>query len=926
MQLPALLAKLLVVIVSISLFTPTITSLVTPTHAAPLAEAMIRLDRLNNNSSVSGIACARASSAGAGTEGRVAITFPTDFSISTNTNSWITSISDLPSGSTAWPGISATAVSVSGKTVTFGSNDLTTGNLYCFQFNATGSTTGATGAKTGSITTLTAGNSQIDTRSYGLTITDDRLNVSAIVPAQPSDFEATITRITPGNPFSQNEEIIYEVSYRSLLGYTTNNVTVEAEWDLGTVQGAGVPTVNTVSYVLGSAENAYNNTPATVDLSNRRIQWNIGAFPGNTSGKVRFTLVTNNAYQGGQPVTFPVTARVLGPGTASPDSTISTTYLYDDGVTPTPTSGPTTTSGPEQSTTQNPTPSITVTDTPTPSRTAISFTDVTLQSVSSTTANVLVSLSQPGSLSVQYGTSQQALTEQLTALTPFQTHTLSFSDLARNTTYYFRITATGIDGSTITSDLFTFTTASSLFLPKINTNSFIVTSEKNLIFSFLDKPSTGGENIIILPPNTLFEIQFAFDNSSTIKEVQLLLRQRNVLGSSTFIKEVEASDNQTPMLEIKPGVYTGRLESKTEPGYYELVIRTSDTSGNINEEKLSDVKISKAFRILTEGSNDSVENARVSLSLYNDRLRSYQEISEQVLPIENPVYSDPDGTVPIVLPAGKYRAVIDSLGYEEKQIDFTIGTNLNEDYPTVYIKKAPFNVLYGAQYFLTVADDITSSFSEYLGQINGSKRLFNFTATIIVSIFLLLTTLSLSHRMHTHPRHLPRYFLSLLTLHKGEIEKERHYQGIVILANSINPIPGVDIFITDHATGKIVFHTKTNARGEFHVDLPPKDNYLITLEKISYHPVTTELKLFNKDEIQTFALLMESSKIHTLKEDLAALFHAGMSLSFELFLLLSIISTIILSFSLGLFVVLPFLALAVGNMVFWMLHTIHHQT
>ena len=141
--------------------------------AAPLGSTIVRLDRLAFSTSTGGRVCAKPTSTA--TEAFIAVTFPTnsatDYTLSATVSSWAaTGVADASLGATAWPGLSATnATTVSGKTVTWTSSDLTVGTLYCFQF-AGGLTTANNNTENvnGTVTTQTAGNAASDTGSFSI--------------------------------------------------------------------------------------------------------------------------------------------------------------------------------------------------------------------------------------------------------------------------------------------------------------------------------------------------------------------------------------------------------------------------------------------------------------------------------------------------------------------------------------------------------------------------------------------------------------------------------------------------------------------------------------------------------------------------------------------------------------------------------------
>ena len=151
--------------------------------AVGFQNAYLRLDRHKVNTSTGGTVCANPASTA--TEGKVIVTFPGTYTVNATASNWTVTTSPIPSGTTAWPGIT-TASGVSGSAVTFGSGDLTVGTMYCFNFAATNTlTTAAASANSqqASIATETSGSVAIDTTLIALAnIADDQIVVSAVVP------------------------------------------------------------------------------------------------------------------------------------------------------------------------------------------------------------------------------------------------------------------------------------------------------------------------------------------------------------------------------------------------------------------------------------------------------------------------------------------------------------------------------------------------------------------------------------------------------------------------------------------------------------------------------------------------------------------------------------------------------------------------
>jgi len=202
----AILLVLLSVIIQ-ALLSPAKVSATAPTVA------YVRFDRHATGAAISGTLCLNTTTAG--TEGKVQITFPSNWTTSTTASDWTTTTTSLPSGATAWPSIQASATSAtgaSGGTVLWTSGDLSASTLYCFNFAGANSTLGAAGNdKTGSFQTQTSGGAAIDTINYAASVVAsgaDQVSVTATV-SQTFTFSLNGTSIalgtlTPGTVASGN--------------------------------------------------------------------------------------------------------------------------------------------------------------------------------------------------------------------------------------------------------------------------------------------------------------------------------------------------------------------------------------------------------------------------------------------------------------------------------------------------------------------------------------------------------------------------------------------------------------------------------------------------------------------------------------------------------------------------------------------------
>ena len=155
--------------------------------ASAFTQAYLRLDRMQANVTSGGTVCAKPSSAGAGTEAQVQVTFPSTYTVSATAANWTVTTTNLPTGSSPWPGIgTATSATSPANVVIFPSTDLTSTSLFCFNFSGTNTLTTAAAAASSqqaSIETQATGPTTIDHTDIALAnITNDQIVISAVVP------------------------------------------------------------------------------------------------------------------------------------------------------------------------------------------------------------------------------------------------------------------------------------------------------------------------------------------------------------------------------------------------------------------------------------------------------------------------------------------------------------------------------------------------------------------------------------------------------------------------------------------------------------------------------------------------------------------------------------------------------------------------
>lgn len=870
---------------------------------------LIRIDRTAISRSTGGIICATPESTGV--EIQVQIVFPSGFTVNQTASNWTVTTTNLPSGSIALPGID-TASAVSGQIVTFPSDDLSTGTEYCFNFSSTNTLTTASTAGTyvGILRTMNASNQVVDYHPFGISVvTNDSINVTATVAANPTDFLASLALTDPLNgTFSQDTTLTYTLTYGNKLSYPAD-ITVEASWDLGTIQGGSTPTVDLLDYVVGSATNGYNSTPPVIDSVNRKIDWTISAIPGNTTGRtVSLKLKTNDSYSGLLPVTFTVNGRTYGPGTVTPDSTISSIYQYVAPTTPTPTPGPTSasTSGSGTSATSTPTPTPTLA--PSTIQSPV-ISDIQLRTVSSSDAAILVTTDKNTTVKISYGTTIKGLTKSVSQTILSTEHLITISGLTPATRYYYKVTVVDSNGNGTTSDLYVLDTAIPSIPPQIVSNSLILTSNDVVLTDPLRVSATLPN--IVIPVSTTYSFKFSVAEYDKIKSIKAVVRNNNVLGLASF--QAFASSDFVEITEIAPGQYIGKLQTDIQSGSYRLVIQIQDFNGNISEQTLSTVHAVAPFKIINATTREPIEKAKVTLSFFNSRLKTYDVLSSNITPVKNPNYSEADGSVPIVLPQGKYRAEITALGYEDGSAEFEIDSKAS-NYPTVELKPLPFSVMTYVRYTTSTASDVLSLLRDYIHTLRKSIRFFDLIAFLAVLLLVFLGAVSYARRLSVPLSKLPYFSLYFL---ERLIKRPQHsfpIHGKVVNGDVV--VGGASIYLT-LPNGKVITHTTTNSDGEFFTNIHEGANIKITFTKKGFKSITQAVgkdKLDSKIELKVMRIDKPAAF------GLEAIFWYTSYITgslFEAILMLTLLTELLFVFEFGIWKVLPFVLVSLANIFLW---------
>jgi hypothetical protein len=740
----------------------------------------------------------------------------------------------------------------------------------------------------------------------------ESVSVSAVVPTNATNFSTGLTS-TQTATVGQDTILTYTLDYNSALT-TDTQVTLEASWSRGTIIGSGAE-ADVLSYVPGSATSASGNTSPVIDTINRKITWDIPALPGNTPQQVTFQLRTSNTLTSSQEINYTVSSDIKGPGFTTTPNTVTGSFQEEPQATPTstptpapPTSTPTT---PPSSISPTPTAPIPTSSTPRPTA-SLKLAEVTVRTITSADATIAVSLTQPSSIRLNYGENINSITEEISDLPSRTEHLISLTNLKPATTYFFRVYYGGK-----LSEIYTLVTALPGEVPAPLLQSLVVTSGNTVLTTPLQAAVTSSPvSELMLPTKTFYEFRISIPNSVNLTHVQAILRHSKILALSSTEDTVTALD----LIEISPGIFTGRLFTPPVAGIYNLFLRLSDKKGNIVEQKLTDIHISTPFIVLNED-HKPIEGARVKLWYYDLQKKTFKYLDPQSISIPNPSFSQVDGIVPIVLPQGRYRAEISDLRYTTRTIEFSVGNSEKDSYPEVILKGQPFNILAVLRYFgSTIRDLVYTQTHDYVLTLAQSRRVLDLVSFVTLLSFVILLIASFLTKAQLSLMMLPHYLVYLYERLLRIKSASHSLEGEITTSYDGRPIQGVAIYAIDHMTGKIVSHAISNSQGNFILFDLNQDIYTLSCVKNGYRPFTLQ-SVAPEFTTHSLRIAMNNTQYHrTVPHFLLALLLFVLEKGFVGIMIASFIFCLVIEVSLGWHEVIPYLIIASFNMLTWFLH------
>lgn len=915
------------------------TAVVTEVSAADLNRASIRLTRHKTNTTPGAILIMAQTGENV-TESGVKVTVPSAWTISGTASNFTVSTANLPSGITAWPGI-GTASTVGGQTITFPSSNINVGTTYGFFITGGIGSNPTVSSNTEYLWSLATQVGGIDSSTATLAvpiIMNDQVVITATIEPDQSYFSVDLDSATAGTTINQDTEVTFEITYGSTYTFSSP-LTVQAEWDQGSLVSNPSTLVDIWEYVVGSATNAYGGTPPVVNLTNRTITWTIASIPSNTTNQtVSFSLRTTAGYTGSSDVELPVSARITNP-TTLPDSTITHFYRYLPLVTATPTPSPTSSvkkacniscsnnnecesnfcyqnrcragSNPEDQDCRAPqtpgqpslTPQPTLTLTPTPTQILSQVNSVSITSITDMTVGLEVQMRTARGVQVRYGLSPNALNEVLVSDEESLLHRFLLENLQAGRLYFFRFYS--LSGQPI-SELFQVQTAVE-FPSGLMAEQVLLSSEGIPLFQTI---TSSIKKSVIVPHGVPAEMT-VFLNQEVLLDKAFLFAQ-NTKGEVAQLGQLIFAD---------PKVLTGKFTVPNQNDEYELGLRLTTPFGALVTFPLLQLITVDPFRVIDKDTGVPIERASVSVWQFDETQQLYSLLPAPSFLPSNPLLSDSEGELHLALPTGKYKLEIKAFGYIPKEVDFSLRGEKSDAFPKVELSPVGWNPILIIQSYIQTITFWLDEFIMRTEVLWQSRAFFNVLSIISLSVLTVLTLLSLQARTLLT---IPHLIQQMLQKNAGKLSlfgAIMHNQvGTIIDEHTGRPIGQAKITLLSQHGREVLFSTKTSRAGMYHI---PKMSipYILEVEAVGYKmnsvPDPKNNTVIKLGQHQEF--------MYEFGDAIKAFFVWSFGMFFESLFIISLFTQFFFLRYLGAAAVLPFLVISVINAVLWGHYLLAHK-
>lgn len=742
----------------------------------------------------------------------------------------VVSTSALASGVNPWPLLAV--AQVNGNEIIFDSGDLTADTLYGFYITqglGLNPSLGDGAAYIWELATLV--NGQVDSSQLVkvTVVAGDAVTITGKVRPNEFDYEINIVTDSLGI-VNQNQEIGYTITYSSKSHLVTYPLLITATWGRGSIDSQPGLAVDVADYKLGSATNAYGGAAPVIDLVNRTITWTITSMPAQTENQtVSFGLITNAAFTGSQTVNFLVTAQLLAANMLTISGNVITEqYRYFSAITPT--SIPSLTPTPITTTTPGPVVTSATTPSPTPSPTStlakLIIDDVNINQLIEDSINFDIYFSrQPKNITIKWGIVMTELNSTVKIVDVAQIANVTLNGLSGGKKYYFRITA-----EDVVSDIFTFTTPVNTELMNAYKRMELLVVAKDVVL--VESEIEQGKSLptVIIPTNLPYMAKINLPSAVLIKRATLSLKNKKVLGMVS--NEMVATNTMiSDLFEVGEGKYVANLLSPEDKAVFEVILKIYDFKGAIIEKKVGELRVVDGL-IVVDSKGLGIERAKVSFERLNLKTNLYEIIPANKVQ-SNPVYSESNGKVALILPMGSYRILVEAIGFRSLQRDFIIGNQEVELYPRVVLTSEKAGLLTLTKFYSTTFLDTYNYIISSISELGHSYRFFNLLSLLVVLALVFVTGLSFSYKIR-----MPWYLVCLYLVYKIQKRflKKSVVEGVVVNEKGF-PITGAKIYLIDSEKNIIINKTSTNIFGRFYLPLSKREvRYKLSVISRGYDP------------------------------------------------------------------------------------------
>lgn len=708
---------------------------------------------------------------------------------------------------------------------------------------------------------------------------EEQIFVSAVVGAKQENFTISLERLSPiNNVITPGNKVVYRLYYEHDLTFAVK-IKLKAYWDT---------TTPIISYVVGSATNAYGNASPVIDTNSGSITWETSMIPPDAGKQyVDFTLVANS-FVTNLPTNVEINAQLTEPV----NSEIVKDLLIYYYRLPTPPASPSPTP------TLSPSPSPGVQEPPEPSPSPFpggivgAITKVEIISLNDSSAKIRATLSSQRLVKIIYrpenGQELETIANNFTDQKPI----FELSDLRPKTKYYYYF-VDAQTGERLTKETFQFIT------PELGGHavpglfSFHVLFKEELVTHW---QSDSLDNIKWLVQDLPYTLIVRFDQKQTPITESWVEIWYDQLEAPVIISSYQERLDQLQSELILPV----DLVSADVYVYYKL------PNGSLLSQSLGKIGIAKPLQIIDQDSNIPLEHVRVEVFAYDESTKTYKKLELPLLFIR----SRWDGIVPLTLPTGKYKFEINLPGYQPQTLELSWPLDQTD---------VPINMKHSGNIFLHIWGQLKGFkgnfeivFNEDLIPLFKNRQVFN-SAVYLTGLLIAVATLLIAAFKTRLPLHLLPEMLRVLLSRRPASNQERI---LVRDKNRQKPLSDVEVTIVDPDDHEPEQRALTNRNGIVTVQTahPAVE---IFVSKPGYETISSII-VFDSDQevIDLVAIDDNSLDSKSVLRAAGIFFKAG----FELILLTCLLFQILIVINFG-WIGLPlFLITLFTNLIWWIYH------